>query len=167
MTIVWIIGGLVLLFGFVVAFGAPYVPSLHAEVRRAFKQLYSVGANDVVVDLGSGDGQVLVEAAKLGATGYGYELNPLLVLISRLRLRGRAKVSLANMWTIKLPKDTTLVYVFAVSRDSRRLVRFLEHEASRLNRAITVMTFGAGLPGNKPKSVLNAHSLYEIIPRQS
>ena len=170
MTLMWVIVAIVLLFGFVVAFGAPYVPSLHGEVRRAFKSLYPVGKSDVIVDLGSGDGQVLLEASRLGATGYGYELNPILVLISRLRLRGRANVQLANMWSVRLPDNTTLVYAFVVSRDRKRLARFLDNEAVRLGRPLMVMTFGADLPGKEPVDILNAHSLYKIsavLPLQS
>jgi SAM-dependent methyltransferase len=168
MILIWLICGIVLVFGFVVAFGAPYVPSLRGEVRQAFKRLYELGRHDVVVDLGSGDGQVLIEAAKKGAKKlYGYELNPVLVGISRLRLRGRADIRLANMWSVRLPEDVTLVYAFVVSRDTRRLVGFLEREATRLGRPLTVMTFGADLPDKRPKAVLKAHSLYEISPLQT
>lgn len=160
----WLFAGLVLLFGFVVAFGAPYVPSLKKEVRNAFTTLYTVGPKDSVVDLGSGDGKVLAEAARLGARGYGYELNPVLVLISRLRLRRSATIRLTDMWKVELPKSTTLVYVFSVSRDSRKLGRFIQMQATRQNRMIRVMTFGTGLVGFEPVATLNAHSLYEIKP---
>lgn len=164
MIALWLFAGLVLLFGFVVAFGAPYVPSLKKEVRNAFTTLYKVGPKDTVVDLGSGDGKVLTEVARLGAKGYGYELNPVLVLISKLRLHKRATIRLTDMWKAELPKSTTLVYVFSVSRDSRKLGRFIQMHATRQNRTIRVMTFGTGLIDFEPVAVLNAHRLYEIAP---
>jgi hypothetical protein len=164
MAALWVFAAVVLIFGFVVAFGAPYVPSLRKELRQAFTKLYVVTTRDVIVDLGSGDGQVLLEAAKHGARAYGFELNPVLVFISRLRLAGRAQISLANMWNGRLPGDTTLVYCFAVSRDSRRLVKYLQAESHRLGRPIKVITFGSGLKGLTPLDSLNAHQLYEVEP---
>jgi len=167
MMLIWILTAVALLFGFVVAFGAPYVPSLKKEVRNAFTKLYPVSQKDVVADLGSGDGSVLREAARHGAKVYGIELNPLLVLISNLRLRGHGRVRLGNMWAAALPDDVTLVYVFSVTRDGPRLLRTLEREATRLKRPLNVMTFGEGLRGRKPVRTLNGHSLYEINPMQS
>ena len=166
MTLFWVVAGLVLVFGFVVAFGAPYVPSLRGELKHAFKKLYPLSPEDVVVDLGSGDGQVLAEAARYGARGYGYELNPLLVLISRMRLRRKATIQLANMWQVTLPEATTLVYVFAVSRDSKRLGRMLQRQANAKGGLVRVMTFGSGLVGYTPVKELRGHKLYEILPVQ-
>jgi hypothetical protein len=168
MILFWIFFGIVLAFGFVVAFGAPYVPSHVREVRRSFKELYPLGNDDTVVDLGSGDGLVLKEAGRRGAATYGFELNPLLVFVSRLRLLGntRAHVALANMWHAPLPKNVTLVYVFTVSRDSAKLTRRLQSEADRLGRSFHVMTYGEGLRGHEPKAKLRGHTLYTLTPLQ-
>lgn len=162
-----VIAVIVLLFGFVVAFGAPYVPSLTKEVRAAFNELNPLTTQDYVVDLGSGDGSVLVEASKLGAAGMGVELNPVLILISRLRLRGRATIVAGNMWLTKLPAQTTLVYAFTVSRDTKKLEAFMAKEAIRLNKELMLMTFGAKLPGVSPIKVRKAHSLYLFKPLQA
>ena len=162
-----LMAGLVMLFGLVAFFGAPYVPSLRREVRAAFDDLYPVGETDVVVDLGSGDGLVLKEAAGRGARCIGYEINPLLALVSKLRLGRRATIRTQNMWTSTLPSDVTLVYVFSVSRDSRRLGRYVQQQSDRQNRLIHVMTFGTGLRDFTPVRSLKAHTLYEIRPRLS
>lgn len=161
----WIFAGFVFAFGFVVLFGAPYVPSHRKEVRRSFKDLYPLSKKDVLVDLGSGDGVVLAEAARRGAKAYGYELNPLLVLLSRLRLKKRAIVTLGNMWNVKLPQETTIVYIFMVTRDSHKAVRYFQAEAARLNRPLMVMTYGAGMKGLTETAKLRGHSLYKIAPR--
>lgn len=164
MITVWVIVVILALFGFVVAFGAPYVPSLRKEVRGAFDTLYRVSDTDVVVDLGSGDGIVLLEATKRGAQGYGYEINPLLVVLAKLRLRSKATIKLANMWNVSLPKSTTLVYVFSVTRDSVKLGRFLQQQSDSLGRSFHVITFGAGLGGHTVKAEQRGHRLYEIAP---
>lgn len=167
MTVVFIIiCALIALFGFVVAFGAPYVPSLRREVRGAFDSLYPLGGADTIVDLGSGDGSVLVEASRHGAACYGVELNPLLVIISRLRLRKKAKITLGNMWLYKLPARTTLVYVFSVSRDAKKLEKFMQIAANRHKREIALMTFGPDLGSRQPVARHNAHALYLFKPLQ-
>ncbi len=54
------------------------------EVADAMLKLAGVGADDVVYDLGSGDGRIVILAAqKYGARGVGVELQPGLVLLSR------------------------------------------------------------------------------------
>jgi SAM-dependent methyltransferase len=60
-----------------------YEPTTPA-VADAMLKLAGVGADDVVYDLGSGDGRIVILAAqKYGARGVGIELQPGLVLISR------------------------------------------------------------------------------------
>lgn len=166
MIVLWLCAALVLLFGFVAFFGAPYVPSLRREVRAAFDDLYELDSKEVVVDLGSGDGLVLLEAVSRGAKGYGYELNPLLALISRLRLKAKATVYTKNMWQAVLPSDVTLVYAFTVTRDSKRLGRYVQGQADSQQRTFHVMTFGSGLKGYEPVRSLKAHTLYQIRPRK-
>ena len=62
---------------------APYIPSPRSTVDEMLR-LGAVSASDVVYDLGSGDGRVVIEAArKFGARGTGVELNPKLVALSR------------------------------------------------------------------------------------
>jgi len=56
-----------------------YVPTPQAVVD-AMLQLAEVKANDVVYDLGSGDGRIVISAAKqYGARGVGIEIDPALV----------------------------------------------------------------------------------------
>ena len=155
---------LTVLFGAIAFIGAPYVPSLRREVRESFNSLYPIKSGDVVVDLGSGDGAVLKVAIENGARGVGYELNPLLAAVSKLRLRNAASIHVANMWTARLPDDTTLVYAFTVTRDTKKLSALVEREANRLGRSLNVMTFGAELYGHTPLRTRKAHALYEITP---
>lgn len=55
----------------------PFVPS-DANVIKAMLQLAKVGPRDIVYDLGSGEGCILIAAAKhYGARGIGIEIDPL------------------------------------------------------------------------------------------
>lgn len=54
----------------------PYVPT-PVKVVEGMLDLAKVGKNDVVYDLGCGDGRIIITAAeKYGATGIGVDLNP-------------------------------------------------------------------------------------------
>ncbi|HET6747499.1 MAG TPA: methyltransferase domain-containing protein [Candidatus Saccharimonadales bacterium] len=168
MVVFWIVAGIVLLFGFVVFFGAPYVPSKRRELEKVFKELYGLTSRDVLVDLGSGDGIVLRVAAKTGAKAIGYELNPALVLLSRFFSRGSKNIRIvsANMWQVQLPPETTVVYVFAVSRDIGKVARKLQSEVNRLRHPISVISYGCAIPHMTALRVLGAHHLYTFAPLQ-
>lgn len=152
--------------GFVVFFGAPYVPSKRRELERALDELYPVGEDDVLVDVGSGDGIVLREASKRKVKrAIGYELNPIFVGLSWLLSRRykNVQVRLGNMWQIKFPQDTTIVYAFAVARDSKKLARKMQSEANRLGRPLLLMTYGLPtLAEREPDRRLGAHALYRF-----
>lgn len=92
-------------FVFVVAFGAPFLPILKPEVPKALN-LIDLKPGDTLLELGSGDGRVLIEAAKRGIYGIGYELNPLLVVYSwllTLRYRKFITIKWGNYWRGTLP----------------------------------------------------------------
>lgn len=61
---------------------APYVVSPQGIVAEMLG-LAEVGPGDVVYDLGSGDGRIVIEAARRGARGVGVELDPDLVARAR------------------------------------------------------------------------------------
>ncbi len=162
----WLCMIVVILFGFVVFRGAPYVPSKRKEIAQAFTELYRLGADDLLVDIGSGDGIVLREAARHGARAVGYELNPILVLISRAISRKEKKISvfLADFWRIKLPAETTVVYTFGESRDIARMAKKVASEAERLGRPLTFISFGFMVPGQEPIKNVGAYYLYRYTP---
>jgi len=61
----------------------PYVTTPMAVVHTLLK-LGSVGPDDFLIDLGSGDGRIVITAAKeYGARGFGVDLNEKLVKLSR------------------------------------------------------------------------------------
>lgn len=72
----------------------PYVPASEAQVRNVLSALK--GRKGSMLDIGSGDGRIVIEAAKNGFQGNGVELNHWLVLYSRW-----------NAWRQKVHKSTT------------------------------------------------------------
>ena len=167
--LIWIVAALVLLGGFMVAFGAPYVPTRPRELRRAFGELYNVKPTDCLVDIGSGDGVVLRAFIRLsGRRAVGYEINPVLVFVSKIisRHHPAIEIHLANFWRAEFPVDTTVVYVFGDSRDIRRIQRKVQAEASRLGRPLHLISYGFQLADQKPIKQRGAHFLYTITPLQ-
>ena len=59
-----------------------WVPTPQITVDKML-DLAKVGAEDFVIDLGSGDGRLVISAAKRGARGFGVEYNPDMVALAR------------------------------------------------------------------------------------
>src|SRR5215471_3629598 len=65
---------------------APFLPTPQEVVDRML-DMANVTSNDVVYDLGSGDGRILITAAaRYGVRGVGFEIDPPLVTHSRRRI---------------------------------------------------------------------------------
>eukprot|EP00933_Yihiella_yeosuensis_P047735 TRINITY_DN4365_c0_g1_i2.p1 TRINITY_DN4365_c0_g1~~TRINITY_DN4365_c0_g1_i2.p1 ORF type:complete len:288 (+),score=60.19 TRINITY_DN4365_c0_g1_i2:42-866(+) len=106
--------------------GAPYVPMKRNVVEVLFDRVLPTWASGRgksiegmrLVDIGSGDGRIVAAAASKGMHASGYELNPYLCLLSRLRNRqvlaaapGTASFRWANAWSADLSKvDVVTIY---------------------------------------------------------
>lgn len=133
-------------FLFVVFRGAPYIPTHRAWVERALDLAPSSG---MLVDLGCGDGIILLSAAKRGRRSLGIELNPFLAVICRFRLRRYkqlASVHFGDFWRYQLPPDTSSVFVFLAGPFMHKLERFLSSQSQRLGHDITLISYGFELP---------------------
>jgi len=165
----WLVSILIITFGFVVIRGAPYVPSRTRYIKNAFDKLYKLGKDDLLVDWGSGDGIVLRLASRKKARAVGYEMNPILVVISKLfSLHDRrVKVKMADFWLTKLPDDTTIVYVFITTNHLKSVKKRMQEESNRLNRPLKLMMYGNVFRDIKPDNTLEAYSLYTFSPLQT
>jgi hypothetical protein len=76
--------------------GGPYVPTPQVVVDEMLR-IGKVGANDFVVDLGSGDGVIVLTAAtRLKARGYGVDIDPELVRLSNDEAKKRGVADRAS-----------------------------------------------------------------------
>lgn len=164
---IWLLFVIVLLFGFVVLRGAPYVPTQRKVLERAFDELYPLDEKDVLVDIGCGDGVVLRAAARRGARAIGYELNPLLVLIAKLVSRSPLiQIQLADFWRVELPRETTVIYTFGESRDIAKMYKKAEETALQYKKELAFISFGFAVPGEKAVAHDGSCYLYRIKPLQ-
>ena len=91
---------------------APYVPTPQKFVETML-DMANVAASDYVIDLGSGDGRIVITAAKRGATALGIEYNPDLVEFARHaaakeRVSARATFEKADIFESDFSKATVL-----------------------------------------------------------
>lgn len=150
--------GVVLVFGFVVAFGAPYLPTLRQRTDDAL-DLLDLKPGQTMLELGCGDGRVLRAAAQRGIRGVGYELNPVLVVVAKLvnlRYRRFVTVRWANYWRVTLPPCDG-IYVFLLDRYMQRLDEKIVKESEK---PVRLVSFAFQIPGRKPTQHKNGLFLY-------
>ncbi|MEK7231092.1 MAG: class I SAM-dependent methyltransferase [Pseudomonadota bacterium] len=90
-----------------------YVPTPQVVVDEML-QMAKVGPKDFIIDLGSGDGRMVITAAKkFGARGFGVDLDPVLLKLSNENARregvaDRARFVEENLFTTDLSQATVI-----------------------------------------------------------
>ncbi|HUI72648.1 MAG TPA: class I SAM-dependent methyltransferase [Spirochaetia bacterium] len=142
--------------------GAVFFPSRRSHAQR-MAELSGVAYGDRAVDLGSGDGRVVIELARRGAESHGYEINPALVVLSRWNVRraglsGRAHIHWRSFWRVDLGSFHA-VTVFQGSFIMQRLERKVLRE---LTGGARIVSDYWKFPHVKPALVLGTMYLYRI-----
>lgn len=148
----------VLLFGFVVFIGAPFLPTRQPQIEAAL-DLLNLKKGQTLLELGCGDGRVLKLAAKKGIYGVGYEINPVLWLIAQLntwRYRGMVNVVCSNYWVAKWPKANG-IYVFLGEKHMSKLHKKIIHYR---HRPLTVVSYAFQIKEIKSSSKRKGMYLY-------
>lgn len=105
---------------------APFVPSPRT-VSEAMMKLAGVRPGELIIDLGSGHGEILLAAARSGARACGYELSWVLVAITNLRqlwnARGRSiEVLRRDLFKADLhDADVVTCYIFPKAMERLRI----------------------------------------------
>ncbi|HET7320330.1 MAG TPA: methyltransferase domain-containing protein [Candidatus Saccharimonadales bacterium] len=146
-------------FGFVIARGAPYLPTLSRQVESAL-ELANVMPGRTLLELGCGDGKVLVAAAQTGLHVVGYELNPILFLVAWLRTRrfGRqVRVVLGDFWRKDWP-EADAIFVFLLDKYMLKL----DKKITQYNhKPVALVSFAFKLPNREADAEKNGVYLYE------
>ncbi|HYH36197.1 MAG TPA: hypothetical protein VD706_01725 [Candidatus Saccharimonadales bacterium] len=148
----------IICFSAVLLFGAPYVPTLKPQVRTAL-ELADLSPGQTLVELGCGDGKVLVAAAEQGINAVGYELNPLLVLIAwarTRRYRRQVKIIWGDFWRKPWP-PAEAVFTFLLPRYMKKLDKKL---VQYQYKPVKLVSFAFTVPRKRPSIEKNGVYLY-------
>jgi SAM-dependent methyltransferase len=156
--------------------GAPprdvvYVPTPQATVE-AMLELASVAPTDVVYDLGSGDGRIVITAAKkYGARGVGIEIDPGLVKqatesAAAAGVAGKVRFVAANLFDARI-SDATVVTLYLLQSLNERLRPKLVRELRPGTRVVShVFNMGPEWPPEKTLTLERSRIyLWTIAPR--
>lgn len=161
-----LLGLLVLLsFSFVLLFGAPYVPTLTPQVEAAL-ELVNLKPGQTLLELGCGDGKVLIAAAQTGLQVVGYELNPFLALLCWLRTRrfkGQVRVVWGNFWRKTWPPADG-IFTFLHPRFMQKLDTKIVQLSSQ---NVKLVSFAFVIPGRKPVATKKGVFLYDYTDCQA
>jgi len=136
--------------------GAGWQPAPRKAIESAFK-LARVGKDDIFYDLGAGDGRVIIAAAKAGARAVGIEIDPLRLLICKLRLARtkNARAIFGNIYDVPL-NDATVVFVYLRDWSTERLkAKFTE-----LRKGTRIVTYHWPLEGWRPIATDKDNDVY-------
>jgi phospholipid N-methyltransferase len=131
--------------------GAVFLPTPINVVRKML-EMAEVSENDTIIDLGSGDGRILIEAAKkYGAYAIGIEADPLRVLWSQSRIRSnnlkeKVEVIQGNFFKADLSK-ASVITVYQGLEINKKLKKKFEKE---LDQGTRVVSFSFTFDGWEP-----------------
>ena len=141
-------------------FGVEWVPSPQRIVDRMLK-LARVKKDDVVYDLGSGDGRIVVSAAKIGAKAVGVELDPLRVLIGRIKIKltgseNKAKIEHGNFYKANV-KNANIITLFLLPKTMEKIENKLRKE---LRKGARIVSYRFVFKNWKPLKVDEENKIY-------
>lgn len=148
----------ILLFGLIVLFGPPYLPTRKRQIKAAL-DLLDLKPGQTLLELGSGDGRVMLAAARLGLKVVGIELNPLLVIVARLRLwryRRQARVIWGGYFSARWPRADG-IFTFMIQRHMQKL----DSRIKKQHMAVRLASFAFYIPGKAPAKKKHGVFLYE------
>ena len=124
----------------------PYVPATDKQIENVFKTINLIRKTSskqqlTLIDLGSGDGRIVFEAAKRGYRSTGVEINFFLYLYSRLKALSfntnpRPMFNRANLWNVNL-SNYDLIVLFGVQEMMKDLSVKLNKEIKQDTTIIT------------------------------
>lgn len=118
---------------------APFIPTKFENIKKALK-LAGLKKGEIFYELGSGDGRVVVEAAKMRAKSFGVEQSWIRVWLSRIKAR-KLNLKTADFFHGNIFDrhyyNADVVYIYLLPKGVERLERKLREELEKGSRVIT------------------------------
>ena len=150
-------------------YGLPSRPTGLNRIRQALK-LVNLQPDEVLYDLGSGDGRVLIIAAReFGARAVGIEIGPVQrafswVKVRRSGIRHKVRIEAGNFYKADL-HAADVVFVYATSREVVKLAPHLEKQMKPGSRLVSI---SADFPEWEPSTFDERELIfiYEMPPKR-
>src|SRR3990172_3342428 len=148
-------------------YGLPSIPTKPDRIRKALK-LANLQPDEVLYDLGAGDGRVLLIAAReFGAKAVGIEVGPIQCALIWLRaiasgFGNQIQIKWANFYRADL-HNADVVFVYATSTEVLKLAPHLERQLKMGTRLVSI---SADFPEWEPSAFDNRDLIfvYEMPP---
>lgn len=119
--------------------GIPYLPTNHQRIKDML-MLAKIKKGEKAVDLGSGDGRIVIAMAKQGAEAHGYELNFFYVLLSNWNIKKqglekKAFIHWGNFFTVDL-SSYDVITCYGISYLIQKIEKKLKNEIKTSARVI-------------------------------
>jgi SAM-dependent methyltransferase len=156
---------LAICFSFVLLKGAPYLPTLKPQVKTAM-DIADLEFGQTMLELGCGDGRVLMAAAERGWHVVGYELNPILAFISWTRTRkygNRVKVIWGDYWKADWPESQaifTFLLVPYMEKLNTKIEQYYGKYGKYKGKSTKLVSFAFQIPGIVPDAEKDGVFLY-------
>ena len=122
---------------------SPWAPwwRTNKKTAKAICKIANINSKDVAYDLGCGDGEVLLQIAKLRARGVGIEIDPLRAFIANLRVvknnfQNKIIIKRKNFFDEDLSK-ATVVIVYLVPKTLEKLLPKFKRELKKGTRIVS------------------------------
>ncbi|MBI3984361.1 MAG: class I SAM-dependent methyltransferase [Candidatus Levybacteria bacterium] len=122
---------------------SPWAPwwRTNTKTAKAICKLADINNKDIVYDLGCGDGEVLIQSARRGAKGVGIEIDPLRVIIARIRvfINGfdeKIVIKRNNFFNEKY-KDATVIIVYLIPKTLDKLLPRFRKQLKKGTRIVS------------------------------
>ena len=144
LLIIGVILFLLLILSFVWPPDSPWAPWWRTSKSTAIRicKLANIKKDDLIYDLGSGDGTALIVAAKdFGAKGVGIEIEPTRALISRFlikknNLEDKIKIKRQNFFAVNL-SNADVIFLYLVPKTLEKLIPKFKKELKKGTRVIS------------------------------
>ena len=152
-----------LIIRFYITFQGPFFAPTSSERIKQILQLAKLKPGMKIVDLGSGDGRVLIELVKAypKITAVGIELDPEYVRLSKANIKAaglsnKIQIKHVSFWTTKLA-EYDLIITYCIRKSMDRLEKKLKNE---IKKSCEVISVYFQFPNWKPKKQLGDIRLY-------
>jgi SAM-dependent methyltransferase len=147
-------------FGVVVFVGPPYLPTMRKQTETALDML-DLKPGQVLLELGSGDGRIMLAAAKRGLKVVGIELNPFLVFISWIvtfKYRSQVRLIWGSYWGPPWPRADA-IFTFMLPKYMGKLDERVQKWRPEV--ATKLASFAFAIPDKEPIAKKDGVYLYE------